>query len=229
MNLSVKKVEANRNFANKIWNAGRFCNQRIQQDRPGAARGAGLDASRCVDLGPFTGPGARRRAAVQGFQYGEAGRQIYEFFWGDFADWYVEAAKLQLAQGGERAATTAYGLARVLDTSLRLLHPFTPFVTEELWGHLRKALLDSPLAETASGWPEALIVAPWPMPRPVYDWEEDSIAQFGLVQDVVRGIRNLRSEKGVPTCPAHPGDAGLRLRRGHVAPTIRHVGSAGWA
>ena len=77
----------------------------------------------------------------QNFQYGEAGRQIYEFFWSDFADWYVEIAKLQLAEGGDRAYYTAYTLVRVLDTCLRLLHPFTPFITEELWGHLRKALL----------------------------------------------------------------------------------------
>ncbi len=80
----------------------------------------------------------------QGFQYGEAGRQIYDFFWGDFADWYVEAPSCSWPRAGRRAATTAYDLARVLDTSLRLLHPFIPFVTEELWGHLRRALLDSP-------------------------------------------------------------------------------------
>ena len=73
-------------------------------------------------------------------QYGEAGRQIYDFFWGEFADWYVEIAKLQLAEGGDRAFYTAQTLARVLDTCLRLLHPFTPFVTEELWGHLKARL-----------------------------------------------------------------------------------------
>ena len=80
----------------------------------------------------------------QTFQYGEAGRQIYEFFWNDFADWYVEIAKEQL-QNEETRGQTAETLARVLDISLRLLHPFTPFVTEELWGHLRNALRDSSL------------------------------------------------------------------------------------
>ena len=73
------------------------------------------------------------------YQYGEAGRQIYEFFWSEFADWYVEIAKLQLAEGGDRAFYTAQNLVRVLDTCLRMLHPFTPFVTEELWGHLKSA------------------------------------------------------------------------------------------
>jgi valyl-tRNA synthetase len=78
------------------------------------------------------------------------------------------------------------------------LHPFTPFVTEELWGHLRRALLESPLAELASDWPEALITARWPAPRPLEGWEEAKVADFVLVQDVVRSIRNLRAEKNVP-------------------------------
>ena len=78
----------------------------------------------------------------QAYQYGEAGRQIYEFFWNDFADWYVEVAKLQMAEGGRTFAFRPPRRWRaVLDISLRLLHPITPFVTEELWGHLRRALL----------------------------------------------------------------------------------------
>ena len=75
----------------------------------------------------------------QNYQYGEAGRQIYEFFWNEFADWYVEIAKLQLAQDDRMAFTTARNLVHVLDTCLRLLHPFTPFVTEEIWGRLKAA------------------------------------------------------------------------------------------
>jgi valyl-tRNA synthetase len=222
MNLSIKKVEANRNFANKLWNAGRFVISAIGKvDRPQPENPDWTLADSWI--------WARLQSLVrdverlfQGFQYGEAGRQIYEFFWGDFADWYVETAKLQLAEGGERAAATAYGLARVLDASLRLLHPFVPFVTEELWGHLRRALLASPLAGTAKDWPEALIIAPWPMPRPVLEWEAESLAQFSLLQEVVRGIRNLRSEKGVPPSRRIPATlvsasaAGL-LRRQSVA------------
>ena len=92
-------------------------------------------------------------------QYGEAGRQIYEFFWSEFADWYVEIAKLQLAEGGDRAFYTAQTLVRVLDTCLRLLHPFTPFVTEELWGHLKAACAEHPIYTPQNGWEEALIIA----------------------------------------------------------------------
>jgi valyl-tRNA synthetase len=133
----------------------------------------------------------------QANQYGEAGRQIYEFFWSDFADWYVEVAKLQSAEGGARAASTARTLAQVLDISLRLLHPFMPFVTEELWGHLRKALAGSPLADLAKDWPEMLIVAPWPEPRPEQDWEPGKLADFAQLQEILRSIRNLRAEKNV--------------------------------
>jgi len=70
-------------------------------------------------------------------------------------------------------------------------------VTEELWGHLRSAVLASPLAGLAQGWPQALILAPWPEPRPEEGWEAGKLADFGLVQEVVRAVRNLRSEKNV--------------------------------
>ena len=103
----------------------------------------------------------------QNFQYGQAGQQIYDFIWSDFADWYVEIAKLELAEGGARAARAADTLARVFDISLRLLHPFTPFVTEEIWGHLRNALRETSLSDIISDWPDALIVAKWPEPRPL--------------------------------------------------------------
>jgi len=133
----------------------------------------------------------------QTFQYGEAGRQIYDFFWSDFADWYVEIAKGQL-QREESREQTVVTLARVLDASLRLLHPFTPFVTEELWGHLRQSLLLSPISYLASDWTGALIVAKWPEPRNPEGWEEGKIADFTLIQEIVRSIRSLRAEKNAP-------------------------------
>jgi valyl-tRNA synthetase len=133
----------------------------------------------------------------QTFQYGQAGQQIYDFIWGEFADWYVEIAKQELADAGPRAARAADTLARVFDISLRLLHPFTPFVTEEIWGHLRNAILQSPMASLASDWPAALIIAPWPEPREIEGWEESKIADFALIQEIVRSIRNVRAEKSV--------------------------------
>ena len=93
----------------------------------------------------------------QSYQYGEAGRQIYEFFWNEFADWYVEVAKLQMAEQGDRAFYTVQTLVKVLDLSLRLLHPYTPFVTEELWGHLKSAASQhSDGFSPQEGWAQAL-------------------------------------------------------------------------
>jgi len=195
MNLSVKKVEANRNFANKVWNAGRFVVNAISSldEHPGSDDWSLADSWIWARLQQLIRDVER---LFQTFQYGEAGRQIYEFFWSDFADWYVEIAKGQL-QVEETSQHTAVTLARVLDMSLRLLHPFTPFITEELWGNLRETILDSPILNVASDWSAALIVARWPEPRPLEGWEESKVADFTLIQEIVRSIRNLRGEKNV--------------------------------
>jgi valyl-tRNA synthetase len=204
-NLSVKKVEANRNFANKVWNAGRFVISAIDglpaRLPPKEERGKGEGEWTLSDSWIW----ARQQQLVrdverlfQSFQYGEAGRQIYDFFWSDFADWYVEIAKQELAAGGARAYRAADTLARVLDRSLRLLHPFTPFVTEEVWGHLRRALKANPvLSYLAEDTAEALIVARWPEAGEPVGWEDSKLADFTLIQEVVRSIRNLRAEKNV--------------------------------
>jgi valyl-tRNA synthetase len=89
-------------------------------------------------------------------------------------------------------------LVRVLDSSLRLLHPFTPFITEEMWGHLKAAAQElSPSLAPASGWEEALICARWPEPSEAEAGESRAIADFSLVVEIVRAIRNLRAEKNV--------------------------------
>jgi len=194
-NVGSKKVESNRNFANKIWNVGRFVISAIGAQTSAETMGEYTLADSWI--------WARLERLVrdverlfQTFQYGEAGRQIYEFLWSDFADWYVEVAKGQLADESRRAQTTET-LARVFDMVLRLLHPFTPFVTEELWGHLRRVMLGSPLSSLASDWPDALIVARWPESRASEGWEESKVADFEVIQEIVRAIRNLRAEKVV--------------------------------
>jgi valyl-tRNA synthetase len=234
MNLSLKKVEGNRNFANKIWNAGRFVISALQnignQESGNQAASPIPDAQ---SLSTWTLADSWVWARLQGLvreverlfqshQYGEAGRQVYEFFWSDFADWYVEVAKLQLQEPG-RAPQTAAALARILDVSLRLLHPFTPFVTEELWGHLRRALLGSPLAELAKDWPQALIVAPWPEPRPEEDWEAEKTADFALLQEIIRSIRNLRAEQNVKPGRRIPAALVDRARSGLLQEQIKFI------
>lgn len=213
-NLSLKKVEANRNFANKIWNACRFVLSVLDQ----APESAAADPQwTLADLWI----NARLQTLVRdverlfgNYQYGEAGRQIYDFFWSEFADWYVEIAKLQLAEGGDRAFYTAQNLLRLVDTSLRLLHPFAPYVTEELWGHLKAAAEERPnLYTPRNGWEKALIVAEWPEPADEEAWEAEKVEAFTTVQDLVRAIRNLRAEKKVPAGKRIPAviAAGARL------------------
>jgi valyl-tRNA synthetase len=200
-NVGPKKVESNRNFANKLWNAGRFVINAIDLlgDHDGQSSIANRQDYTLADSWVW----ARLQQLIRdverlfdNFQYGEAGRQIYEFIWNDFADWYVEIAKEQL-KNEESKAQTAETLVRALDISLRLLHPFTPFVTEEIWGHLRSALRESPLKGVMEDWPEALIIAEWPEPRELEGWEESRTADFTLIQEIVRSIRNLRAERNV--------------------------------
>jgi valyl-tRNA synthetase len=198
-NVGIKKVEANRNFANKIWNAGRFVINAIDSLENGdtgtldTANWTLADSWIWAKLQTLVRDVERQ---FQNFQYGQAGQQIYEFIWSDFADWYLEVAKGQLAKD-ETRHSTAITLARVFDMSLRLLHPFTPFITEEIWGHLRRAVLDSGASNIFDDSPLALIVAKFPEPREPEGWEESKIADFTLIQELVRSIRNLRAEKNV--------------------------------
>jgi len=115
--------------------------------------------------------------------------------WNDFADWYLEASKRQLAEGGDRAGYTAIVLADVLGLMLRLLHPFTPFVTEALYGYLKDACQSNQyIYNPERDWEEHLIIARWPERMPHEDWEDTAIKNFELIQEIVRTIRNLRSE-----------------------------------
>jgi len=198
MNLSVRMVEANRNFANKVWNAGRLVISSLDRipDQPEAAPEWTL-ADQWIS--------ARLQMLVNdverlfsSHQYGEAGRQIYEFFWSEFADWYLEVAKLQLNEGGDRAYYTGCRLVQVLDNCMRLLHPFTPYITEALWGHLKNtALKYGEDMAPEMGWEDALIIARWPVEKTVDESSQKKINAFGIIQDVIRSIRNMRAEKQV--------------------------------
>lgn len=198
MNLSLKKVEANRNFANKIWNASRFILSALSLAPAGAQSEPKWTLADSWIWARVQTLIREVERLFANYQYGEAGRQIYDFFWSEFADWYLEIAKLQLEEGGDRAFYTARTLVNVLDLSLRLLHPYTPFLTEELWGHLKRAASDhSSEFAPQGGWEEALIVAHWPEVRQEERWEAGKVSEFNLVQELVRAIRNMRSEKNV--------------------------------
>jgi valyl-tRNA synthetase len=216
-NLSLQKVEANRNFANKIWNAGRFVLGSLEhapKQPEGDPEWTLADSWIWAKLQDLIRNVDR---LFNNHQYGEAGRYIYEFFWGDYADWYLEIAKEQISQGGDRAYYTIETLIKVLDMTMRMLHPFTPYVTEELWQHLKDAVLNSPNKDRLGEWPDALMIAPWPEPRQIEDWEAPRVRDFELIQDIVRTIRNLRAEKGVKPGKLIPA----KFVAGDQTPTLR--------
>jgi len=198
-NISIKKVEANRNFANKVWNAGRFVIGNLDKtpEEPSQKPEWTL-----ADSWIWARMNQLMRDVERLFsnhQYGEAGRQIYDFFWSEFADWYLEIAKIQIADSPDRAFYTVQTLIKVLDNSLRLLHPFTPYVTEELWGHLKSACQEkSEHFSPNQGWEKALIIAKWPEAQEIEGWEDEKIKNFTIIQEIVRNIRNIRTEKKIP-------------------------------
>lgn len=189
MNLSIDRIRANRNFANKIWNATRFVLGNLPEDfgYRGQPDVASLDLPDRWVLHRLNQVIEDCTRLFDGYQFGEAGRQAYEFLWGDFADWYIEACKPRLqtsaVPSGDAARQT---LVYVLDQTLRLLHPFIPFVTEELWQHLPHGEGEAP----------ALIVAAWPQRQPAYD-APDAAASFERLTTAIGAIRNARSEYNV--------------------------------
>ena len=211
MNLSLQRVEGNRNFTNKIWNATRYILSQMANDE--GARVAKVDRSlgdtttqpssvlRQADMGlPEKWILSRLSATIteatrfmEGYQFGEAGRLTYEFFWNEFCDWYLEISKIAIYRGDEAARRRAQDtLVHVLDSSLRLLHPFIPYVTEETWGYLKEAT-------GHAHWPAALIIAPWPTPGPR---DEAAEAAMDQIIAIIRAIRNVRAEYNVK--PGHP-------------------------
>ncbi len=185
MNLSIERIASNRNFANKIWNAARFLVSNLDGETP---TGPPLHNDLTLPDRWILSRLHRLIASVdrlfESYQYGEAGRQIYEFLWGEYADWYIEVSKIRL-YGSDPAAKSLvrHILTYVLDQCLRLLHPYIPFVTEEIWQHIPHQ-------------GEALMVARWPD----YDsaWiDEEAEYQMGLFMELIRGIRNVRTEYNV--------------------------------
>ena len=124
---------------------------------------------------------------LRSWNLGEAGRQIEGFLWDDFADWYIETAKVQLEGDQTQQQATRDTLATVLDGTLRLLHPFMPFVTEAAWQHLHRSEAQRPAG---------LIVAPYPEAGAA---SRDQAAErdYELLREIVRGIRNIRNESNV--------------------------------
>jgi len=192
MNLDPRRLEGARNFGNKIWQATRFVlsnlpegNQEGLRFDPQAREGElELPDRWILSRLNHTIEGVTR--LFEGHQYGEAGRRINDFLWGEYCDWYIEATKVRLYdEGADKEAPRAV-LLYVLERALRLLHPFMPYLTETLWRALPAAVKEG----------QALIVARWPGAEPAL-LDEEAERQMGLMMDLIRGIRNLRAEYDV--------------------------------
>ncbi len=180
-----------RNFANKLWNAGRFTLTSVGDApvRPLPEVEADLELEDRWILARLDRATVSVSRDLERFRLHEVADTLYHFFWGDFADWYLELVKSRVQSEDDASREAARStLVTVFDSICRLLHPLTPFVTEELWGRL-------PWPEGGER-PEALIVASWPTPQPGRA-DADAEAQMAALQELITQVRSLRKEYGV--------------------------------
>jgi len=185
--LAVSKLEASRNFANKLWNATRFVVR-------SCASSAGASTWPLEDISPeavedrwiisrLNRTVANVDRLMTEFQFGEAQRQIHDFLWGEFCDWYIELAKIRLSNN--QAPSPIPVLLHVLETSLRMLHPYMPFVTEELWQHVKQQI-STPL-------PQSIMIAAYPeADESMVDSRSEQIIETMI--EITRSIRNARAQ-----------------------------------
>ena len=184
-------VETARNFANKLWNASRFVMMNLNDlgTRSAIFQTENLELADRWILSRYDQTVLQVREQLDAYSMGEATKTIYEFFWGDFCDWYIELVKSRLQEDAEPTsrATVQQTLNFVLDGILRLLHPFMPHVTEEIW-----QLLTYGTSEPSSDRP-VLAIQPYPEINTTHINEELE-EQFKLLIGTIRTIRNLRAE-----------------------------------
>ncbi|HEY4817167.1 MAG TPA: class I tRNA ligase family protein, partial [Candidatus Acidoferrum sp.] len=201
--LSDDRLASARNFANKIWNASRFVFGNLEKVDLGIASLEKLAAPEIRTQAPYASGGeislvdgwlfARLATtiglvneALQNYRFHEAAQSVYQFFWGDFCDWYIEWVKPELQSADkERAVASWRNLFAALEAALRLLHPFMPFITEELWHQLPQL-------------PGAKSIALDAFPTSRTEWKNpQALEQFSLVQEVMVALRNIRAEMKV--------------------------------
>lgn len=181
MKFNDKKLASSRNFATKIWNAARFVLMNLDGFELGDPQ-ADEPADRWI-LSRLATLAAAYDHCLETYEFGEATRLIYSFFWSEFCDWYIELCKPRLAQEGPARLTAQRNLVFVLDQALRLLHPIMPFVTEEIWDQL-------PHEDEAP----SLMVAAWPDIEGLQRFlDEDAEHRMLLVTDVITCVRSTRA------------------------------------
>ncbi|MCM3152784.1 valine--tRNA ligase [Priestia sp. YIM B13446] len=186
LRFSFEKVEATWNFANKIWNASRFALMNMDgitfEELDLSGEKSVADKWILTRLNETI---EHVTKLADKYEFGEVGRILYNFIWDDFCDWYIEMAKLPLYGEDEAAKkTTRSILAYVLDNTMRLLHPFMPFITEEIWQSLPHE-------------GESITVAKWPEVSPELS-DKEAANDMRLLVDIIRAVRNIRAEVNTP-------------------------------
>jgi len=194
MRFYWEKVEASRNFANKIWNASRFVMMNLQDFKPDKIDVRQLSLKDRWILRRINDVIRDVTDSLEKFEIGIAAQKIYDFFWSEFCDWYIEMAKIDLyGDDVQNKRRTQQVLWTVLEQALKLLHPFMPFITEEIWQHIPHE-------------GKTIMTSAWPQYK--NEWDFGDTDKMELVMDAVRGIRNIRAEMNVP-----PGKKALAVAR----------------
>jgi len=190
--LTPAKLEAGRNFANKLWNATRFIFRSLSSQEEFVS--AWDEHKLLAQALPIEDRWILSRLSLtissvtnlmKDSQFGEAQRQIHDFIWGEFCDWYIEIAKIRLSSTDKEMVSPLPVLVYVLDSSLRLLHPFMPFITEELWQRLSKHLPK----QTA----ESIMIAAYPEVKEIFTDPESERVMESIIE-ITRSIRNIRAQ-----------------------------------
>ena len=183
MRFSDEKVGASRNFANKLWNAARYVLMNLGEDEPAPHIPENLALEDKWILSKFNTLAKEITDNLEKFELGIAVQKLYDFIWDVFCDWYIEISKIRLQAGGKAAQTAKDVLVYVLSNTLKLLHPFMPFITEEIWQSLPH-----------DG--ESIMISKWPeySEALAFDAEENEMEK---IMEAVRAIRNRRAEMNV--------------------------------
>lgn len=184
MRFSKEKVESSRNFANKIWNASRFILMNCEGTEVGYGLPDRLETEDKWVLSRFNTLCAEVTENLEKFELGLAVQKLYDFIWDIFCDWYIELAKSRLQGGGEAADSARKVLVYVMSNTLKLLHPFMPFITEEIWGTLPHE-------------GETIMKAAWPKFDESHTFPAEEAAMERVMASI-RAIRNRRAEMNVP-------------------------------
>ncbi|MFA6549013.1 MAG: valine--tRNA ligase [Candidatus Margulisiibacteriota bacterium] len=193
--LGEEKITEARNFANKVWNASRFI---LSSPLTHGGKEAEEVADRWI-LSRYNKTIKSVTDYIEKYEFGEAARTLYEFIWSEFCDWYIEIAKIRLYGADEKAKETVQGiLLHVLEGTLRLLHPFMPFITEEIYQLLNdKCPTCLPAGKVSNDKLRFLIISKWPtVDDKLIDLKVEK--EMEKMMEVVRAIRNIRAEFNVP-------------------------------